>query len=202
MKKLIIAPHVDDDVLGCGGIIDSNTLVLYCGLNEKGIVNRPSFETRIKEANSVKKFLGHDYILLDNKVNNFNVQKLIGEIEEIINNWKPDAIFLPHPSYNQDHKVVYDASLIALRPHDINYFVKIVCVYEQPHSFLWESDKNFIANYFIPIDIDRKIASYRLMETQVRKFRSPDTIKSIAQLRGAQSNCKYAEAFQLLRYIK
>ena len=28
-KKLIIAPHVDDDVLGCGGIIDKDTFVLY-----------------------------------------------------------------------------------------------------------------------------------------------------------------------------
>ena len=33
MKKLIIAPHIDDDVLGCGGIIDSNSMVLYCGMD-------------------------------------------------------------------------------------------------------------------------------------------------------------------------
>ena len=25
-NKVIIAPHADDDVLGCGGIMDSNTL--------------------------------------------------------------------------------------------------------------------------------------------------------------------------------
>ena len=42
VKKIVIAPHVDDDVLGCGGIIDSDTLVLYCGLDESHLEKRPS----------------------------------------------------------------------------------------------------------------------------------------------------------------
>ena len=50
-------------------------------------------------------------------------------------------------------------------------------------------------------DIERKIKAYELMETQVRAFRSQETLRSMAQLRGAQSNLQYAEAFQILRYI-
>mgnify|MGYP003114422960 FL=1 len=202
MKKLIIAPHVDDDVLGCGGIIDEETVVLYCGLDETGIKNRPSFNVRIQEANAVQNFLKHKYILLENKVNNYKVQDLIGQIEKVINEEKPDEVFIPHPSYNQDHKVVYDASLIALRPHDLNHFVKLVAVYEQPHSFLWVGSNDYTPNYFVEIDIDSKVEAYMLMETQVRKFRSPETITSLAQLRGAQSNFKFAESFQLLRFVR
>ena len=78
-------------------------------------------------------------------------------------------------------------------------------VYEQPHVFFWDKTHNinggFIPNYFIPIDVDRKIKAYKLMKTQVRDFRSPDSLRSMATLRGTQGNCKYAEAFQIIRWV-
>ena len=49
IKKLIIAPHVDDDVLGCGGILDETCHVIYCGLDETGIKDRPSMDERFVE---------------------------------------------------------------------------------------------------------------------------------------------------------
>ena len=70
-KKLIIAPHVDDDVLGCGGILDKNCLVIYCGLDETGIDNRPSKDERIDEIFSVKKITNHNHTILNNLVNRY-----------------------------------------------------------------------------------------------------------------------------------
>jgi LmbE family N-acetylglucosaminyl deacetylase len=203
-KKLIISPHVDDDVLGCGGILDKNTYVLYCGLNESDIPNRPSLQQRVLEADKVAKFCGHTYHILENKVNHYTIPDLIGDFEKYINKIKPTEIYIPHPSYNQDHRVSYEAALTALRPHDKNFFVKKVLVYEQPHVFLWDYshdiNASFKPNYFIPIDIERKITAYELMETQVRNFRSPKMLRSLAHLRGGQSNHDYAEAFQLIRW--
>ena len=205
-KKLIIAPHIDDDVLGCGGIMDNNTQVVYCGVDEDHIPNRPSKLNRLKEAVDVSKYLGNSFVLLENKVNHYNLQKLLGSFEEIINRDKPEEIYIPHPSYNQDHRVSYEAILTALRPHDKNFFVKKVLVYEQPHVFLWDYthdiNNSFKPNYFTPISIKRKIEAYKLMETQVRSFRSPETLKSLAKLRGNQSNNKYAEAFQIIRWVE
>jgi LmbE family N-acetylglucosaminyl deacetylase len=206
MRKIVIAPHVDDDVLGCGGIIDKDTTVIYCGLNESHLTARPSMKTRINEANSVSKYLGNTYILLDNKVNEYKTPKLISSFERIINETKPHEIYIPYPSYNQDHRVVYDACMVALRPHDINFFVNKVFVYEQPHVFLWDNahniDSAFKPNSFKKIDIDKKINAYKLMKTQVRSFRSPEMLRSMAMLRGSQSNCEYAEAFQLIRNVE
>tara|TARA_R110002020_G_scaffold286073_2_gene501600 strand:+ start:428 stop:1051 length:624 start_codon:yes stop_codon:yes gene_type:complete len=203
-KKLIISPHVDDDVLGCGGILDENTFVLYCGINESDIPNRPTLQERLSEADKAAKYCGFDYFILENKVNHYEISNLINPIEKFINKIKPLEIFIPHPSYNQDHRVAYESSLTALRPHDKNFFVKKVLVYEQPHVFLWDYshdiNSNFKPNYYIPIDVERKIKAYKLMETQVRSFRSPETIRSMAQLRGGQSNHENAEAFQLIRW--
>ena len=115
-------------------------------------------------------------------------------------------MYIPYPSYNQDHRVVYEASLVALRPHDRNFFVKKVFTYEQPHVFLWDNSHQingcFKPNYYKPIDIKRKIKAYELMETQVRTFRSSKMLESMAQLRGSQSNLEYAEAFQILRFVE
>ena len=207
VRKLVISPHIDDEVLGCGGILDKDTFVLYCGVENRYINGDTSISvvTRISELEEVSNFLNFDFKLLDNKVNNFQLKDLIGEFEEVISRLKPEQIYIPYPSYNQDHRIAYEASLIATRPHDINFFVKHVLVYEQPHVFFWDKTHNingsFVPNYFIPIDVDKKIKAYKLMKTQVRDFRSSDNLKSMANLRGTQSNSKYAEAFQILRWV-
>tara|TARA_B100000131_G_scaffold303844_1_gene328279 strand:- start:18 stop:626 length:609 start_codon:yes stop_codon:yes gene_type:complete len=201
MKRIVIAPHIDDDVLGCGGIIDKDTLVIYCGVDDYHVVSR---EERLKEADSVKEYLGNDYKLYHgHKVNNYKSVDLIDEFSKTINNHKPEEIYIPYPSYNQDHRAVYEAIMISLRPHDINFFVKKVLVYEQPHVFLWNDTykDNFKPNYFVPIDIDRKIKAYELMKSQVRDFRSSEDIRALSQLRGTQSGCDYAESFQIIRWV-
>ena len=58
MKKLIISPHIDDEILGCGGILDKNTFVVYCGFDEthiKGdwVRERPDTNTRLSELNKL-----------------------------------------------------------------------------------------------------------------------------------------------------
>ena len=199
-RRLVIAPHIDDDVLGCGGIIDSETHVLYVGNgHSKNVISK---EDRIKEANDVKDYLGHTYQILNHKVDHYEVYPLINDFEKVLKDIKPNELFVVHPSYNQDHKTVYDAMMAATRPHDTNWFVKKIFLYEQPQLYLWNNtDRVFKPNYFIPIDIDRKIKAYELMPSQVRSFRSSDLIRSMAKVRGKQSNCIYAEAFEILRWV-
>jgi len=207
MKKLIISPHIDDEVIGCGGIIDENTFVLYCGFDEthiKGdwVRKRPDTNVRLAELNKVQSLLKFKYEILYNKVNHYIEQDLISSYEKIINEFKPDQIFIPNPSYNQDHRTVYNASMVALRPHDINHFTKKVLIYEQPQVYLWNNtSREFKPNYFVSIDINKKIKAYKLMASQVRTFRSPEMLKSLALLRGGQGNFKYAEGFEIIRWV-
>ena len=207
-NKLVISPHIDDEILGCGGILDENTFILHCGVENRYINGDMSISvvTRISELEKVSDFLKFDFKLLDNKVNSYKLNDLIGEFEKNINQIKQEQVYIPYPSYNQDHRIVYEAALVALRPHDINFFVKKILVYEQPHVYLWDKTHNingtFIPNYFVPINVDKKIKAYEYMKTQVRNFRSPEQIKSMATLRGAQSNSSYSEAFQILRWVE
>jgi len=202
-KKLIISPHIDDEVLGCGGILDKDTFVLECGVDQFHVVSR---QERIKELQQAQKLLGFGYKILSNLVNNYEVPVLIDQLSDVINDIRPNKVFIPYPSYNQDHRAIYEAALIALRPHDINFFVKKVLVYEQPHVFLWDyshhKDTSFKPNYFEEIDVEKKIAAYKCIKSQIRTFRDPEFVKELASVRGRQANCKYAEAFEVVRWVK
>ncbi len=199
----MISPHIDDEVLGCGGSIDDDTFVLECGVDEFHIVPR---QERINELEAARKLLGFEYRILDNIVNNYKVINLIEGITETINFIKPKEIYIPYPSYNQDHQEVYRASMVALRPHDLNHFVSRVFIYEESQVILWDNSHNinglFKPNYYREIDIERKIAAYKCLKSQVRSFRSPEFLKEIAQIRGRQSGKSYAEAFQCLRFVE
>ncbi len=206
-RTIVISPHIDDEVLGCASVLNSNTLIVECGVDEERVV--PNWgavdrSIRLKELDNVCNVTRAKSIVLSesNKVNNYELRNLLPEFEKIINKFTPDEIFIPHPSYNQDHREVYEAVLTALRPHDINHFVKRVVVYEQPHVFLWNNNANeFKPNYFTELDIEKKIKLYSLISSQVREFRGFETIKALAHLRGKQSGYKYAEAFQILRWV-
>ena len=211
MSRLIIAPHLDDEVLGCGGIMGpqpngehEDDIVLYCGIDESSINqewvrDRPKTEDRRKELDDVKLFYGFEYEILNQPVNNYQEVELVSHFEKLINNCKPIQVYIPHPSYNQDHRAVYNAAMIALRPHDTNYFVDRVLIYEQPH-ILWGKEQ-FRPQYFKPIDIDLKLHAYKLYKSQIRSFRSEDQVKALSVLRGQQSNYKYAEAFEVMRWV-
>ena len=82
--KLIISPHVDDEVLGCGGILDSECYVLHLGLSDNQRHGNENFtrEERLKEFSVLANRAGiRGNTVLNHPVNNYKQQDLIGDIE-------------------------------------------------------------------------------------------------------------------------
>lgn len=205
-QKLVISPHVDDEVLGCGGILDDRSFVYYCGIDESRVApdaeHRLPLNARLRELQATADFLGFSHEVNQNsRVNFFVEQEIKDELERIVNQIRPDIVFLPHPGYNQDHRTVFQAAQVALRPHDKNFFVRKVLVYEGIHDALWSTEP-FAAHVIVSIDIQRKIDAYKIQESQVRGMRSPEMLKALARLRGAMGKVDYAEAFQVLRWVE
>jgi LmbE family N-acetylglucosaminyl deacetylase len=185
-KRLIIAPHIGDE----------------SKINFDWVKQRPKLQERLNELNVVQTKLQFSYEILDNEVNTYTIQSLIPEFERIINQIQPDELYIPVPSYNQDHRVVYEAALTALRPHDLNFFVKKVFVYEQIQDLWNHNYHTFNPTYFRLLNIEEKINSYHLMKSQVRSFRNAEMIKNLAAIRGIQANVDFAEGFEVLRWIE
>jgi LmbE family N-acetylglucosaminyl deacetylase len=198
-KTLVIAPHIDDEALGCAAVLTSDTFVFYVGVDEFHIVDR---QTRLAEAQAVADHFGFQWEIGDFRVNRYYEEhfRLLQVMEGLINKLRPKTILIPMNSYNQDHRTAHQACFTALRQHDRNFFVPRVLIYEEPDCFLWEVEQ-FKPNYYLPVDIERKLAGYSLHKSQVRPFRSHDTLQSMAALRGAQCNMPFAEAFQILRWV-
>ena len=198
IDTLIFSPHIDDEVLGCYAWLKPGTMVLIAGVE-----NRPSIPktTRISEVNAACERLGFEWQLLDNPVNQYQSSELIAPFEAAINDLQPLTVLIPEPSYNQDHRAVYDAAIVATRPHDSNWFVNKVLIFEQPHSVMWPHSPRAEPNYFVDINIDDKLDIYALYASQIRGHRSPATVKAIAQLRGSQINAVSAEAFYVKRMV-
>ena len=196
-STIIFAPHVDDEVLGCFSFLEPSTHVVFGGVED-----RPSLDVRLAELESSAEALGFSYNNLGHEVNRYESQALISPFDEAINEAHPDTVLIPEPSYNQDHRAVFEAAMVAVRPHDHNHRVDRVLLYEQPHSVMWPlSDTIASPNVFVPIDIEAKLVAYQRYASQVRGHRSFDTVRALAGLRGSQIGSLAAEAFTLKRLV-
>ncbi len=198
MNSLVISPHADDEVIGCGGILDESFHVYFCGIDDFHVVSK---DDRLKEIENVSAFFKYSWSVNESStVNDYQEKPFIKIFEDLINDKQPDRVFIPYPSYNQDHRTIFNTVLVALRPHDKNHLVKKVLIYEEMDMFQWNMQP-YTVNYFVPIDIERKLKAYSLHSSQVRGHRSPDVLRALAVVRGSQIGVDYAEGYIVLRWI-
>lgn len=206
MNILIVSPHMDDEVLSTASFLldKTNTTTVFYHSSTHPHIERAIL---MKENDNLIKHLGckriiSPFISVSDLLDTIPIRQLIGEFEDLFYVNKYDTILLPNPSYNQDHRQLYDAALTACRPHDRIPFIKRVLVYEEPETFGTLRNVNpFKPTYFREVDIDDKIGLYHYYKSQVRPHRSDTHLHHIAGVRGMQSNYNYAEAFEILRWV-
>jgi len=211
---LIIAAHPDDEVLGCGGVIQNHTsrkdniyvCIVTDGSSSQYQGDLKKGKTKIKETLKVQKLLGiKDYIYLDfpdMKLDTVAHIDLNRKLENVINQIEPSIIYT-HSSadVNLDHTLVYQSTRVVTRPG--KPFLRRVYSYEVLSSTEWSRDDLFSPNTFLDISayIDKKVKAFNIYRTEVRIFphpRSTEGIKALAKYRGIQSGYRYAESFQLI----
>jgi LmbE family N-acetylglucosaminyl deacetylase len=225
MKKniLIVAPHCDDEVLGCGGVIKKYTqegnhvfvLMITNGhLGAPELFKKEDTERNRKEAVKANDFLGvKEVTFLDfpaPRLDTIPSYKLSMAISQVLQERKIEIMYIPHKGdIHRDHFITHECSLVAARPIN-DCSVKAIYAYETLSETEWampSQNEAFIPTVFVDITgyLEDKIDSFAIYESQAKKYphpRSPESMKALAMHRGATVGFHFAEAFMLIREIK
>lgn len=220
MKKiLVVCAHPDDETLGMGGTIALYTekkenvyvLIVSEGESARGKSNTKILQ-RKKQAEGACELLGVKKIKFldyeDQKLDTVPLSELSQKIETVIKEWKPSVVYTHFwNDINQDHRQVYEATAIAVRPLPKSKISQFI-VFETPSSTEWGSKKKiFSPNLFINITnvMNKKLQAFSKYKNEVMSYPHPRSKKSItnrARFWGNTVGINFAESFMIVREIK
>ncbi|MCK5078346.1 MAG: PIG-L family deacetylase [Bacteroidales bacterium] len=217
---LVIAPHPDDEVLGCGGIMKKyaeagdQVYVLVMTRGTAKFYSDERIENVRKEARNAHHILGvKETIFLDfpaPELDTVSISGISKAIAEVINKFNIQIVFLPHRGdIHHDHTIVFNAGLVASRPVE-QYSVKEIYCYETLSETEWAApfgDDAFIPNHFVNVtdQFEVKLKAMECFKSQIRPFPNPrslEAIEALAKFRGATVGFERAEAFLQIRRIR
>jgi N-acetylglucosamine malate deacetylase 1 len=202
-KILIISPHTDDGELGCGGtiakLIEEGNEVEYVALSccEKSVPPQYPRDILSREVKAATKILGiENPILFSFEVREFPKlrQEILDALIRLRIKIQPDMVFTPSRfDTHQDHKTTVEETIRAFKQC-------IILGYEQPWNNITFNTLAFVS--LQEAHITKKIDALNCYETQKdRSYLNPDFIRGLALTRGTQIEDKYAEAFEVIKWI-
>jgi LmbE family N-acetylglucosaminyl deacetylase len=137
------------------------------------------------------------------------MSELIGKISKVINDVKPNIIYLPFKGdVHSDHRKIFEAAYSCTKSFRYPFIKKIYMIETLSETEFAPSTKedSFIPNIFVNISeyMDKKIEIMKVFESEIAEHpfpRSERNLKALATLRGATAGCEYAESFMLLKEI-
>ncbi|MDB4059072.1 PIG-L family deacetylase [bacterium] len=204
-KAFVLAPHPDDGELGCGGtiskLLNNGVEVFYItfSLCQESVPDgfpKNQLEFEVKKATKVLGIKEENVIIFDFQVRKFNYsrQEILEKLISLRTKYDPDLIFIPSLNdLHQDHSTIANEGLRAFKN-------KTVLAYE----LIW-NNLNFNNQCFMILDknnVDIKIAALKEYKTQHKRiYINKEFIYSLAIVRGVQISEKYAETFEVIRWI-
>ena len=203
---LILAPHTDDGELGCGGTIAKSvragarvSCVAFSSAEEsvpKGF-DKNVLKLECRAAADVLGIQSNDLEILSFPVRHFPQyrQDILEYLVALNQRLRPDLVIMPstHDDLHQDHSTIAQEGLRAFKK-------TTVLSYEVP----WNS-RAFPTTCFVRIDradLDAKKRAIDCYESQKgRSYANADFVTSLAIMRGGQIGVRYAEVFDVVRWI-
>lgn len=204
-RLLALAPHTDDAEIGAGGLI---SMLVQAG------VERRYFAFSSCEASVPKGFppdvLAHECReatrqlgFRDSEVSlrSFNVrrfaerrQDILEELVAVKKEFNPDLILCPSRfDIHQDHAVIHDEAKRAFKD-------RTLLGYELPWNCIEFSTNMLVA--LTDAALQAKLAAFACYRSQsFRPYGDGSALSHLAGLRGGQIGVRYAEAYEVIRWV-
>ena len=216
-KVLVIAPHPDDETLGCGGTLlkhisskDEIHWLIFTNISEIDGWDIDKVKLRIEEIKHVTNAYGFKSVNKLNfpatKLDEIPISDMVKKINSIISNIKPNIVYLNDGNdVHTDHQIAFKANMSSVKSFRHPY-IKRILMYEtlSETEFTAPLEGNaFQPNVFVDITefFEQKceiMSEYGDEVMDPPYPRSLDTIESLAKYRGSRIGVNYAEAFSLL----
>lgn len=216
---MFLSPHSDDAELGCGGYIARlvagkvKVVVVLMGVRDTSMLHNENHEVkaevRVKEFTDSMEVLGVEYhaiLYMNHSMDlcQFDRSEVIAKLDALMIEHGVTDLFLPMPSFHQEHRFTYDCGMAAGRPTKFGTRLNRVLVYEAPGSY-WgvpPSDGGYMYADITPY-LDQKLAALRKHRSQMyregQSLISFEAVHTLARYRGLECGVHYAERFLLLR---
>lgn len=227
MKKtvLVLAPHNDDETLGCGATIakhvdmgDDVYIATLTSIEEGHPVmtpNKPIIRSETIEAMGILGVPKENIIFKDlpnvllNDIPMHTVNKVVHDVIESV---QPDVLYVPFMyDLHKDHReVLYAAQVAARTCTPTGRKIKEIYMYETLSETHWNVDHTeggFLPNVFNNIEdhIEKKVEAVQAYKSQLKTYpdvRCVEAIRALALFRGSVMGMEHAEAFVLVRLLQ
>lgn len=205
MRRLIVAPHMDDESLGCGGLLakhpDECSVVV---LTDSGAERRAEHR-RAMAGLGITQYseMGFPDGGLSSRM-----LDLVTRLDALLAQMRPEEVYLPYPSLHQDHIAAYEGGMRACRASmtEGHWFVPTVLVYDiaaydvslYPTDLRWNVFETLTEE-----QVDAKVAACHSYVSEMPAGIHPMTsIKEIAAGVGTIRLVPYAEQYALVRQVR
>jgi len=223
LSVLVVAPHPDDELLGCGGTLlkrlaagKNIAWVIVSSISTEHGWDKLKVSQRDLEINLVSQGLKikpehlYRFNFPATALDQVPLATLVARFSQVFTDFQPSEVFLPFPGdVHSDHRITFEAAAACTK-----WFrypsIKRVLTYEtlSETDFAVDFSRNpFNPNFFVDISEFVKgkqdLLSAYSSEIHAPPFpRSLKAVAALATIRGAQMGVDAAEAFSIVRQFE
>ncbi len=218
-RVAVLAPHADDEVLGCGGTLarladqgaDTAVIIVTSG-------TEPRFSRDYVAGVKAETAAAHAFLQVGRTIHldlpaaaleTVPQGRLNEAVGAALTDFAPDTLLVPFVGdIHVDHQLVFNAALVWARPRSHAAPTKILAYETLSETNWWAPGITpaFAPNCYVDIadQLERKLQAFGMFRSQVKSFpdeRSLETIRALARVRGSTVYRDAAEAFAVVRLI-
>ena len=210
-RTLIIAPHMDDEAISTGGLIQDRisaggevmVLAVYGRVYEYGTVTvDESIKMEEEDFHEARKILGYQHFeilnMREGEPHRVGYYAVLKPIERVLSSFHPTEVVIPSGhDLNQDHQFLHHACKIALRPANLQGVKRILAAQAFDGELVDMPYKVAMTESQVQIKLGAMDA-YRRERRHGNHPRAPRSVVAFHMAMGARAGLDYAECYDLV----